>query len=125
MGLSADYRACRALVRAEDRDRYISVLFAPAAKRKYLFALYAFNAEIARVAEQVREPMMGELRLQWWRDAVDGHAAGDASRNPVAHALIDTIKTCNLSRAYFHELLDARAFDFYSEPMESLSRLET
>jgi phytoene synthase len=125
MSLSADYRACRTLLRAEDRDRYISVLFAPAAKRKHLFALYAFNAEIARVSEQVREPMMGELRLQWWRDAVDGHAAGDASRNPVAHALIDTIKGCNLPRAYFHELLDAHAFDFYSEPMESLSRLET
>lgn len=125
MTLAADYRACRALVRAEDRDRYISVLFAPAAKRKHLFALYAFNAEIARVPEQVREPMMGELRLQWWRDAVDGHAAGDASRNPVAHALIDTIKSCSLPRAYFHELLDARAFDFYSEPMQSLEQLET
>lgn len=125
MSLSADYRACRTLVRAEDRDRYISVLFAPAAKRKHLFALHAFNAEIARVPEQVREPMMGELRLQWWRDAVDGHAAGDASRNPVANALIDTIKNCNLSRAYVHELLDARAFDFYSEPMQSLERLET
>lgn len=125
MTLAADYRACRTLVRAEDRDRYISVLFAPSAKRKHLFALYAFNAEIARVPEQVREPMMGELRLQWWRDAVDGHAAGDASRNPVANALIDTIKSCNLSRAYVHELLDARAFDFYSEPMQSLERLET
>lgn len=125
MTLAADYRACRALVRAEDRDRYISVLFAPSAKRKHLFALYAFNAEIARVAEQVREPMMGELRLQWWRDAMEGKAAGDVSRNPVAHALIDTIKSCNLPRAYFHELLDARAFDFYSEPTESLERLET
>src|SRR6185312_2041284 len=117
MRLAADYRACRALVRAEDRDRYISVLFAPVAKQKHLFALYAFNAEIARVGEQVREPMMGELRLQWWRDAMEGKAAGDVSRNPVAHALIDTIKSCNLSRAYIHELLDARAFDFYREPM--------
>lgn len=123
MSLSADYRACRALVRAEDRDRYISVLFAPAAKRKHLFALYAFNAEIARVSEQVREPMMGELRLQWWRDAIEGKAAGDVARNPVANVLLDTIKRRNLPHALLYEMIDARAFDFYNEPMESLERL--
>jgi len=125
MSLEADYAACRALVRTEDRDRYLSALFAPAGKRKHLFALYAFNVEIARIPELVREPMMGEVRLQWWRDALDGIAAGDVARNPVANALLDTVKRSNLSNGLLYELIDAKAFDLYGEPMESLSRLET
>ena len=125
MSLEADYAACRALVRTEDRDRYLSALFAPAEKRKHLFALYAFNVEIARIPELVREPMMGEVRLQWWRDALDGHAAGDVARNPVANALLDAVKRSNLSRGLLYELIDAKVFDLYGEPMESLGRLET
>src|SRR5690348_14103782 len=125
MSLEADYAACRALVRMEDRDRYLSALFAPADKRKHLFALYALNIEIARIPELVREPAMGEIRLQWWRDALDGIAAGDVARNPVANALLDTMKRFNLSRGLVFELIDARTFDFYGEPMGSLARLET
>jgi phytoene synthase len=125
MSLEADYAACRALVRAEDRDRYLSTLFAPADKRKHLFALYAFNVEIARIPELVREPMMGEVRLQWWRDALDGVAAGDVARNPVANALLETVKGFDLPKNYLHELIDARAFDFSGEPMQTLAQLET
>ncbi|HTV90379.1 MAG TPA: squalene/phytoene synthase family protein, partial [Stellaceae bacterium] len=60
-----------ALVRRHDRDRYQTALLAPAEKREALFALYAFNYEIARVRETVREPMLGQIRLQWWREAID------------------------------------------------------
>src|SRR5665213_2932433 len=58
-----------ALVREHDRDRFQTALFAPAGDREALFALYAFNYEIARVRESVREPMLGQIRLQWWREA--------------------------------------------------------
>jgi len=124
MTLEADYAACRDLVRAEDRDRYLAALFAPADRRQHVFSLYAFNVEIARVAEQVREPMMGEIRLQWWHDAIDGIAPGDAAGNPVANALLDTIGRFDLPKMLLHELLDARAFDFQGGPMETLARLE-
>src|SRR5271156_3271915 len=69
-----------ALVRRHDRDRFQTALFAPAARREALFALYAFNYEIARVRESVREPMLGQIRLQWWREAIDAAYAGAASR---------------------------------------------
>src|SRR6202045_4412867 len=59
-----------ALVRRHDRDRFQTVLFAPAARREALFALYAFNYEIARVRESVTEPMLGRLRLEWWREII-------------------------------------------------------
>src|SRR5437588_1275677 len=59
-----------ALVRRHDRDRFQTVLFAPAARREALFALYAFNYEIARVRESVMQPMLGQIRLQWWRENI-------------------------------------------------------
>ena len=63
---------CEQLVREADKDRFLATLFAPAAQRPALFALYAFNAEIARVRDIAREPMPGEIRLQWWREVVEG-----------------------------------------------------
>ncbi|HWK86465.1 MAG TPA: phytoene/squalene synthase family protein [Xanthobacteraceae bacterium] len=125
MDLAASYESCRALVRAEDRDRYLAALFAPEAKRHHLFALYAFNIEILHVAERVREPAMGEIRLQWWREAIEGKAAGDAAANPVAHALIDTVERCGLSHSSLAELIDAHGFDLYSDPMASMQQLQT
>jgi phytoene synthase len=124
MSLKKNYRSCKALSRQVDKDRYLSALFALKEKRRYLFAFSAFNFEIARIRDHVTEPMMGELRLQWWRDAVDGKAAGDASRSPIASALGDTIQKFALPRSSFHELIDARTFDFYDDPMETFERLE-
>src|SRR6185437_6571638 len=69
-----------ASVRAADPDRYFSALFAPAGMRPLLFALYAFNAEVARVAETVREPMLSAIRLEWWRETVEG--AAQSRRGP-------------------------------------------
>ena len=67
---------CEAQVRAGDRDRFLAALFAPAQHRAGLFALYAFNLEIARVREAARTPMAGEIRLQWWSDVLAGKARG-------------------------------------------------
>ena len=124
MSLKKNYRSCKALSRQTDKDRYLSALFAPKEKRRYLFALSAFNFEIARIRDHISEPMMGELRLQWWRDAIDNKAAGDASRAPIASAIADTIRNFDLPRASLHELIDARTFDLYDDPMETLERLE-
>ncbi|HKA47116.1 MAG TPA: squalene/phytoene synthase family protein, partial [Methyloceanibacter sp.] len=62
--------AVRTIARDGDPDRYLSALFAPAAARDHLLALYAFNVELARVGELVHEPQLGEIRLQWWRDVL-------------------------------------------------------
>ena len=67
-------------MRHHDRDRFQTALFAPAERREALFALYAFNYEIARVREAVREPMLGQIRLQWWREAIAAAYAGEPPR---------------------------------------------
>jgi phytoene synthase len=122
--LQKNYRACKSLARQADKDRYLSALFAPKERRRYLFAISAFNYEVARIRDRVSEPMIGELRLQWWRDAVEGRGPNDASHGPITNALVDTISHCDLPRARFHELIDARTFDLYGDPMPTLAQFE-
>ena len=112
--------------RAADYDRYLSAVFAPAARREALFALIAFNHEIARIPEAVSEPMLGRIRLQWWREVLDAVYAGEpARRHEVAVPLADAINGCGLDRASFDALLDAREADLESEdPPADLAALE-
>ena len=90
---------CAELVRTADRDRFLSSLFAPGELRGALHALYAFNVEIARVRDVAREPLPGEIRLQWWRDVVGGERGEEAAANPVASALLAVIARHELARA--------------------------
>ena len=115
---------CEALVRVADKDRYLAGLFAPAAARRHLFALYAFAGEIARVREAAREPLPGEIRLQWWRDVLDGEGHGEVLANPVAAALLDTVAQCALSKERLIALIDAHGFDLYDDAMPSLADLD-
>jgi 15-cis-phytoene synthase len=122
MQTNADY--CATLVRDADRDRYLATLFAPAEHRDALFALYAFNIEIARVRDLAREPMPGEIRLQWWREAIAGERASEAAANPVAAALREALERHDLKAARLEELIDAHGFDLYDDPMSTVSDLE-
>lgn len=117
------YAYCQTLVRERDRERYVSSLFAPESKRDHLCALYAFDLQLAQVADAVREPMAGEIRLQWWREVLSGERAGEAAANPVAVALLDTLARCSLSPDPLREVADARQFDLLGEPMSSVAQL--
>lgn len=115
---------CLATLRDTDRDRYLACLLSPEDRRPALAALYAFNAEIARVRDAAREPLPGEIRLQWWRDLLEGNAAGDAGGNPIATGLLSAIDTCSLPRQPLLDMLDARIFDLYDDPMSDRTTLE-
>lgn len=117
------YAHCQALVRAADKDRFLATLFAPAERRRHLFALYAFDVEINRVSEVARTPMAGEIRLQWWRDALQAGTVGEARGHPVADALTATIAACRLPVEPLLDLIEARGFDLYDDPMPSLDAL--
>jgi 15-cis-phytoene synthase len=122
--LAEHYAHCEALLRENDRDRWLACMFAPAEARPRLHALYAFSLEISRVRELVRDPMPGEIRMQWWVDAIEGEARGDVRNHPVADALIDTIRRYSLPRKAFTDLLEARRFDLYDDPMPDVEALE-
>ena len=120
----ADIAYCTRLVRELDRDRYIANLFAPEPARGALMALHAFNIEISRIREAITNPLAGEVRLQWWSDALIGDARGDVKANPVAAALLDAINRHSLPRQTFFALIDARVFDLYDDPMPTVNDLE-
>ena len=81
------------IVRRFDPDRFFASLFAPAVRREALWALYAFNHEVARAAEVAREPFMAAIRLQWWREVVEGadrrHEVATPLRELLAAGLLD------------------------------------
>src|ERR1019366_6312935 len=83
--------------------------------------LYAFNIEIARVRESIREPLAGEIRLQWWNDAIVGKAAGEVAANPVAAALLAAVARYRLPSELLTGLIAARRFDLYNDPMDKLT----
>ncbi len=113
-----------ARARAADPDRYLCALFAAPHQRGALFALILFNAEIARVREVVSEPMLGRIRLQWWREAIDGIYRGQGRRHEVADPLAEAIRAHGLTRSYFERLIDARETDLEDAPPESIAALE-
>ncbi len=102
---------CAAQVRRFDYDRFICTLFAPPEEREGLAAVYAFNVEVARIRESVRQPMLGHIRLQWWADTVDAIFAGRPPRHDIALALSSAVQRFGLDRRHFDRLLETRAFD--------------
>ena len=140
------FTQCEVLVRAGDKDRFLAALFAPARHRAAILALYAFNLEIARIREAAREPLAGEIRLQWWSDVLAAERRGEPegpptqvgspdlgraigadpgqAQGPVAAALLATIARYGLESKRLQALLDARRFDLYDEPMRTLADLE-
>jgi phytoene synthase len=115
---------CLAMLRDSDRDRYLASLLSPPDKRAALVALYAFNAELAKIRDLVHEPLPGEVRMQYWRDLLEGSAHGSTEANPVAAELLSAIEAHRLPRQTLVDMIEARIFDLYDDPMESRSLLE-
>ncbi len=113
------------LVRRYDRDRFLTALFAPPAIRERLLTLYAFNVEIARIPETVTEPLIGEMRLQWWRNVLASLGKGEPAPkgHPVAEPLAALILDADLPIPLFMTLLNAREQDLAEHPPESLETL--
>ncbi len=122
--LAGAYGHCGAQLRSLDAVRWLACLFVPGDKRPHLHALYAFSLDIARIREIVSDPRPGEIRYQWWREALEGEARGDIAAHPVALALLVTVRKFNLPRLALTNLVDARTFDLYDDPMPGLRQLE-
>lgn len=113
---------CEGLVREADKDRFLATLFAPASHRPDLFALYAFDIETAAVAHRVRDPMAGEVRLQWWHDALS--AESGAAGHPVADAITQVLRRHAIDRGVALDLIDARRRALYPESTTSEAEFE-
>jgi phytoene synthase len=96
--------------RHQERERFLASLFAPPHLRRDLWALYAFNAEVARIPDTVSEPLLGRMKLQWWRDTLAAIAAGGGGPvgHPLAQALATTMRSHRLDPSWIADLLAAR-----------------
>ena len=118
MFASSDLNACAALVERGDPTRFLAVMAAPVQARQVLFALFAFNLEVARAPWVTQQQMLAEMRLQWWCDALDEIAAQKPVRRhevvtPLA-ALIDS-----QAAVLLRDLVTARRWDIYDEPFKN------
>ncbi len=115
--MDPDLAACAALVERGDPDRFLAAMAAPPAARAVLFPLFAFNLEIARAPWVTAEPMIAEMRLQWWRDMLAEAAAGAAPRaHEVAGPLARLIRDRGLDIQPLDAAVAARRWDIWREP---------
>ncbi|MEO5337678.1 MAG: squalene/phytoene synthase family protein [Magnetospirillum sp. WYHS-4] len=112
----ASLSPCGALARRLDNDRFLCALAAPAVEREGLFALLALGAELFQIRHRAREPLLRQIRLQWWRDSVESVFAGHPPRQPTAEALAETIARHGLERSLFDRLLDGHQADLADGP---------
>jgi 15-cis-phytoene synthase len=116
--------ACASLVERGDPDRFLAVMAAPPPARAQIFPLYAFNLEVARAPWVTEEPLIAEMRLQWWRDVVESAASGAARAHEVAGPLHEVIRDFGLPVAVLDRLIAARRRDIGREPFADLTELE-
>ncbi len=117
-------RHAAAFLRDNDRDRYYATLVLPARHRAAVQALNAFSADVAAVRDRAREPAPGEIRLQWWTDALRGAGHGNVRQNPIADALLAAIEAYGLPTGPLIRLIAARRFDLYDDPMPDVPTFE-
>jgi phytoene synthase len=115
--------ACATLVQRGDPDRFLAVMAAPAHARAQLFPLYAFNLEIARVPWVTEEPLIAEMRLQWWEDVVENAASGAAKAHEVAAPLHELIRDFGLPVEVIGRLIAARRWDIHHAPHDDRTAL--
>lgn len=112
-------------LRAADPDRYFASLFVPAPQRPLVTALYAFNAELARVATAAHEPMLAAIRLEWWRQTAENAAQGRVRDHDIARGLAAVFATGRVNLKDMEAMIAARDFDCAPDRFADFAALET
>jgi phytoene synthase len=122
--MSDDAGYVASFLRDADRDRYYASLLLKVPERAAVQALYAFAADVASIRDRAREPAAGEIRLQWWADALKGEGHGNVRQNPLAAALLDVMAKYQLPAGPLVRLVSARRFDLYHDAMPDVASFE-
>ena len=111
-------------VRSHDWPRYLATQFAPEHKRADLLTLYAFDAEIDRICQKASDPLPGEIRLQWWREVLQGERVDEGKSHPLAVAMLDLIHAHRLPLDAFDRYFEAQTFALYHDAFPDTVALE-
>ncbi|KAI0086519.1 Squalene/phytoene synthase [Irpex rosettiformis] len=107
-GTQDPYAYCRSYVRKRDYEAFLMSHFYPNQLRDAFFALRAFYVELASIQESVSNPLIGKMRIQFWRDAVKSFNDGRPPKHPIALALYDTSNKAKLPAYHLKRIVDAR-----------------
>lgn len=125
MSGAPDLSAAGRLAQEGDEPRFLAAMFAPEAARERLFALIAFNCELAKIPLSVSEPMLGEIRLAWWREAVEEMLERGAARaHEAMTALADAHAQTPLAAASLNAMIDARLIALGDGPLSDEATLD-
>jgi phytoene synthase len=115
-----------AIVARVDPDRWLSSRFiADDAARSDVVTLYAFDHELARAPRVASNALLGEIRLTWWREALDEAYGGGAVRlHPTAQALAQVIRSRGLDRELLEAMIDARYRELDATPMTAREAMD-
>ncbi len=123
MKFDADLNACAALVEKADPDRFRAAMAVPVEARAVLFPLYALNVEVTRAPWVTQEPMLAEMRLQWWRDALQEIAEGGPVRRHEVVTPLARVLSPHLA-ASLDEFVAVRRWDIYKDPFEDQAHFD-
>lgn len=111
-------------LKIHDNDRYLQCLFAPASHRPALITLFSFNYEIARIREHVSDPMVGMIRLQWWRESLECAYNQESRNHDVVDALSMLLKQYTLPKDILESLINIREKELDTLPFQQYEELE-
>ena len=114
-----------ALARSGETEHYLAALLAPPAERAALLAIAAFSADLDRITTSARDPLVGEIRLQWWRDALPEIAGGSLTGNPIADQLGAAVRRYDLPSPLFGAMIDGHAATLYPDPLPDRRAFES
>lgn len=112
------------IVRSADPARYFASQFIPGMHRDDVFALHAFDLEIRKIVRTIREPVAGEIRLQWWREVFQGARNAEAAASPLADLMLDLTQRHSVGPQIWENYLDGRIFDLYDDAVEDRAAFE-
>ena len=114
--LSSEWKDLERTLARRDPDRYVSAFFVPERNRRGFMALCAFDNEVSGIARTISEPMMGQIRLAWWREQIDAIYGGRHIQAPAAQALAEAVDKHHLPQEKLDAYIDARGCDFDEAP---------
>ena len=117
-----DVKFCASLLQKSDPQRFRSIMAAPEKLRPYYFVIFALNVEVSRAPYLTKEPLIADIRLQWWLDALDEIIGEKTVRK---HAVATSLSKC-IEKSQAKELKKfvlARKWDIHSNEFDSLTEL--
>ncbi len=119
------FKYCLDQLRRFDHDRYLAILLTPEKQRAAIAAFFAFDAEMMRIPSTVSEPMLANIRFQWWRETLEAMTPMGEPGHEIAAALSDTFFQIGIAPSDLVSLIDLRERDLAEEPFQTVDDLES